>query len=256
MLALFQQIQSLADDQVNSTYSDRYYGAASTSPANVLPRVFKTARHRVRQIRSFALKRDLLALLNRVHWEIQDRFPRFLNVAQQGEFQLGYFHQMATAPRDQARVRLITRKGDVVKSHGERLIADLLHRMNVPYEYEQPKLPFTRRNGKADELSPDFCVRDALLNRSLWIEYQGMSGDEDYDRAWKVWKEPYYRRDQKVQFYEDLTASNQVEPEERVLWVIPPEATSGRSLFQDELEGVLRRIFGKIPQHGDETTPF
>ena len=36
-----------------------------------------------------------------------------------------------------------------------------------------------------------------------------MAGDERYDsRVGARWKEPYYRREQKVQFYEDLAAQS------------------------------------------------
>ena len=59
LLSVFQHVQDLTDGRVGSTYVSRFYTAASTTPCSILPRVWNTARHRLRAIPSMRLRTDI-----------------------------------------------------------------------------------------------------------------------------------------------------------------------------------------------------
>jgi len=65
----------------------------------------------------------------------------------------------------------ITKKGEIVKSYGEKRIADYLYWKGVIYEYEHP---YTRKDGGVNR--PDFY----LPEYDIYIEYYGMIEDANY----------------------------------------------------------------------------
>lgn len=83
-------------DQINATMRDRYYGAASATPASVFPMLLRNAQHHLSNMR----KKDKGGLAYRVEQEIGiiidglgDTFPRNLRIEEQGRFAIGYYHQ-------------------------------------------------------------------------------------------------------------------------------------------------------------------
>lgn len=90
------QITALGVD-VSASVVDRYFGAASATPAAVFPRLLKNFHHHARKAkdgedvsvrRARALEGEADRLLDSV-----TSFPRFLPLDQQGLFILGYHHQ-------------------------------------------------------------------------------------------------------------------------------------------------------------------
>ncbi|NWK43327.1 UvrD-helicase domain-containing protein [Ralstonia pickettii] len=70
-----------------------------------------------------------------------------------------------------------TLRGDFVKSHGEKVIANFLFEHGVPYEYEKSH----RANGI--NYRPDFSLpASGGSSKPIVIEYFGMRGEPDYDR--------------------------------------------------------------------------
>jgi CRISPR-associated protein Csd1 len=96
LLAVFERLQWMALGDVNATVVDRYYGTASTAPALVLPRLFKSAQQHLSKLGSekkgaaVNLQKDLEALCASIR-----SFPALLTLSQQGEFALGFYHQRA-----------------------------------------------------------------------------------------------------------------------------------------------------------------
>ena len=92
LFAVLEKIQSDAMPGVNATVGDRFYGAASSSPAAVFPHLLRMKRHHLRslsqgaQIRYEKMIGEILAPLG-------DSLPLRLNIVQQGAFALGYYHQ-------------------------------------------------------------------------------------------------------------------------------------------------------------------
>ncbi|MDI5984634.1 type I-C CRISPR-associated protein Cas8c/Csd1 [Halomonas sp. M4R5S39] len=83
-------------NEVNATIRDRYYGAASATPASVFPMLLRNVQHHLSNMR----KKDKGGLAHKIEGEIGtiidglgDRFPRSLRIEEQGRFAIGYYHQ-------------------------------------------------------------------------------------------------------------------------------------------------------------------
>jgi CRISPR-associated protein Csd1 len=75
--------------QINATIGDRYFGAASATPGAVFPLLMRLSRHHVAKSDYGAnMDRKIQDVVNRL-----DAFPAHLNLEEQGQFVLGYYHQ-------------------------------------------------------------------------------------------------------------------------------------------------------------------
>lgn len=81
--------------QINATIRDRFYGAASATPASVFPMLLRNGQHHLSR-----LKKDKPGLA--IHMEnelgeivnlLGEAFPRNLRLEAQGRFAIGYYHQ-------------------------------------------------------------------------------------------------------------------------------------------------------------------
>lgn len=89
--AALEKIQEEAQSGINTTIRDRYYSAASGTPATVLPILMRLKNHHLAKLekgRSIYFER----LLGDIIGEITD-FPLQLNLQDQGRFAIGYYHQ-------------------------------------------------------------------------------------------------------------------------------------------------------------------
>lgn len=81
--------------QVNATIRDRYYGAASATPAAVFPMLLRNTQNHLAKLRKE--KPGLAVTLEKEISEIIDglppQFPRSLRLEDQGRFAIGYYHQ-------------------------------------------------------------------------------------------------------------------------------------------------------------------
>ncbi len=97
LLAVLEATQRTAIGSVNASLTDRYYGAASSTPANAFPSLMRGARSHLAKLRK-TMPGACKALEDRVE-EITvnlSTFPKTLNLQQQGLFALGYYHQRAS----------------------------------------------------------------------------------------------------------------------------------------------------------------
>lgn len=92
LFAALEKVQQDALGQsLNSTIRDRYYSSASATPRSVFPRLLRTYQHHLAKleggwkISKERLVQDILGPL--------DDFPPHLDLAAQGRFALGYYHQ-------------------------------------------------------------------------------------------------------------------------------------------------------------------
>lgn len=96
LLAEIEAVQKKALGERNTTVTDRYYGAASSTPAVVFPALMRNARNNLANLRRkapgayFALD----AKIEGIAAEVRD-FPKTLTMRSQGLFALGYYHQRA-----------------------------------------------------------------------------------------------------------------------------------------------------------------
>jgi CRISPR-associated protein Csd1 len=100
LFAVLEKIQEEASPGLNATIRDRYYGAASSTPATVFPMLLKLKNHHVSKLdergkkmlyRAFSDNRPdeyIGQVLNEV-----PEIPNHLALQDQGRFALGYYHQ-------------------------------------------------------------------------------------------------------------------------------------------------------------------
>lgn len=96
LFAVLEAVQrSALGGQVNATIRDRYYGAASATPASVFPLLLRNAQNHLGKLRKD--KKGLAVNLERDIREIVDgldaQLPRSLPLQEQGRFAIGYYHQ-------------------------------------------------------------------------------------------------------------------------------------------------------------------
>jgi CRISPR-associated protein Csd1 len=96
LFAVLEHIQrSALGGQVNATIRDRYYGAASATPASIFPVLLRNTQNHLSKLRkdrpgqAVNLERDIRDIVA----GLPDRFPRSLKIEDQGRFAIGYYHQ-------------------------------------------------------------------------------------------------------------------------------------------------------------------
>lgn len=91
---LFSALEKTQEDalgSVNAGIRDRFYSAASATPASVFPRLLRTYQHHLAKMTG-GLKISREQLIQEILDPIQE-FPAQLNLKRQGLFAIGYYHQ-------------------------------------------------------------------------------------------------------------------------------------------------------------------
>ncbi|MDY6825227.1 MAG: type I-C CRISPR-associated protein Cas8c/Csd1 [Thermodesulfobacteriota bacterium] len=91
LFAVLEKAQQDAIPGANATIKDRFYGAASATPASVFPRLLRLAQHHIEKTKSeYGHVSD-----RRIAEIVEDikEFPAHLNVKQQGLFAIAYYQQ-------------------------------------------------------------------------------------------------------------------------------------------------------------------
>ena len=98
LFALVERIQENAVPGANATVRDRFFGAASATPARVFPIILRNAQHGLAKIRkeepgkAINLEKALQEILNGLD-AARGGFPAALRLEEQGMFILGYYQQ-------------------------------------------------------------------------------------------------------------------------------------------------------------------
>lgn len=96
LFAVLEHAQSAAlGSNVNATIRDRYYGAASATPASIFPVLLRNSANHLGKVRKErkGLAVNIEKLLQEILDKMPDHFPRSLNLEGQGRFAIGYYHQ-------------------------------------------------------------------------------------------------------------------------------------------------------------------
>ena len=97
LFAVYERVQRAALGAVNAGIRDRFYGAASATPASVFPLLARKCAHHLATLRRAEHRRRLAHWYEREIDAILDgvgtAFPRSLRLEDQGRFALGYHHQ-------------------------------------------------------------------------------------------------------------------------------------------------------------------
>jgi len=91
LFAVLEKLQEEANPSLNATIRDRYYGSASSSPVTVFSILLKLKNHHIPKL-SKGRAINMERLIGEIMAEIQD-FPAHLQIADQGRFAIGYYHQ-------------------------------------------------------------------------------------------------------------------------------------------------------------------
>ena len=92
LFSVLEAIQNTANPGLNTTIKDRYFNAASATPAHVFPTLLNLGQKHLKKIGGgLAVNYDkqLTELLDK----LGESFPAHLSIPEQGAFQLGYYHQ-------------------------------------------------------------------------------------------------------------------------------------------------------------------
>ena len=96
LFAVLENVQRAAlGGQVNATIRDRFYGAASATPASIFPVLLRNTQNHLGKLRkermgqAVNLEKDIREIVG----GLPDQFPRSLKIEDQGRFAIGYYHQ-------------------------------------------------------------------------------------------------------------------------------------------------------------------
>lgn len=92
LFATLEKIQEEASPGINATIRDRYYAAASSSPATVFSRLMALKNHHLSKLENPGRRTNFERLISEIVSELDD-FPAHLNLNEQGRFAIGYYHQ-------------------------------------------------------------------------------------------------------------------------------------------------------------------
>lgn len=113
LLAVLQNLQDMAHNyNLKTGIVERYYGAASSSPASVFPVLLRLARHHMKKCESIgkiAMAKGIEKRIGQilVHFRpagsgLPPEFPRVFDLQAQGRFALGFYQQKAYRPERQS----------------------------------------------------------------------------------------------------------------------------------------------------------
>jgi CRISPR-associated protein Csd1 len=104
LFAVLENVQRAALGRVNASIRDRYFGAASATPASIFPLLLRGSNHHLSVLRKDSATGGLAVWFESEIGEIlkplDPALPRHLNLEQQGRFAVGYYHQRATRKSD------------------------------------------------------------------------------------------------------------------------------------------------------------
>ncbi len=92
LFAVLEKAQEEANPGLNATIRDRFYGSASATPMTVFPTLMKLKNHHIAKLENPGRKVNLERLIGQIMEEVND-FPAHMNLADQGRFAVGYYHQ-------------------------------------------------------------------------------------------------------------------------------------------------------------------
>jgi CRISPR-associated protein Csd1 len=95
LLAVLEAAQYAALGRVNASIVDRYYGAASATPARVFGPLLRNVRNHVSDATKRGKGKWIEGRLNEIFDKLPPDLPRTLKLEDQGRFAVGYYHERA-----------------------------------------------------------------------------------------------------------------------------------------------------------------
>ena len=98
LFAVLEAAQYAALGRVNASIADRYYGAASSTPARVFGTLMRNARNHISDARKRGRGLWIEPRLQQIINCLQAELPHTLRLEDQGRFAVGYYHERAHRP--------------------------------------------------------------------------------------------------------------------------------------------------------------
>lgn len=93
MFAMAEIAQRMALGTVNATIRDRYFGAASATPAHVFPMLWRGMQNHLSKLRKDKRGGFIEKEVDQITAMLPSALPRSLRLEEQGRFVIGYYHQ-------------------------------------------------------------------------------------------------------------------------------------------------------------------
>lgn len=93
LFAMAEIAQRVSLGKVNATIRDRYFGAASATPANVFPLLLRGVQNHLGRLRKEGKGGWIEKEIDQIFAQLPPSLPRSLALQKQGEFAIGYYHQ-------------------------------------------------------------------------------------------------------------------------------------------------------------------
>jgi CRISPR-associated protein Csd1 len=94
LFAVLEKAQMEATPGINATIKDRFFTSACATPGMVFPRLIQLANHHTAKAKyGYATEKQIRDLLDKLEVQ-EDPYPAHLSLREQGEFILGYYHQV------------------------------------------------------------------------------------------------------------------------------------------------------------------
>lgn len=101
LFAVLETAQRMSLGRINASIRDRYFGAASATPASVFPLLLRGAQNHLAKLRKAGkggwIEKEIEEILDKLTLDL----PRAFSLAEQGRFAVGYYHQR----KDQFKAR-------------------------------------------------------------------------------------------------------------------------------------------------------
>ena len=98
LFAVLESAQYAALGRVNAPIGDRYYAAASATPARVFGRSCAACKHHVSDARKRGQGGWIEPKIGEIMLMLPPELPKTLRLEDQGRFAIGYYHERATRP--------------------------------------------------------------------------------------------------------------------------------------------------------------
>jgi CRISPR-associated protein Csd1 len=116
MFAMAEIAQRMALGKVSATIRDRYFGAASATPATVFPLLLRGMQNHLAKLRKDNKGGFIEREMDQIAEQLPPALPRSLRLEEQGRFVIGYYHQRRARvdgkPVDQVVEEVIAVEGE------------------------------------------------------------------------------------------------------------------------------------------------
>ena len=101
LFAILEKAQLDALGKINATIKDRFFSAASATPASVFPRLLRLSQHHIEKAANgYISDRRIAEIMDHIN-----EFPTHINLQDQGLFAIAYYHQKNALYRKQESVK-------------------------------------------------------------------------------------------------------------------------------------------------------